>query len=147
MSGPEGQEQPGSSPTEVLALVCLQKSALIVQGPREVKKRELVFLQFRLNESSADFSAIDYLLFSSFREFLHRWPPGRRATPCSRLAHRAGRALRTARVQSPLSSPERKGPSPVGGLGTGSCLEGATAPSPFGNRAAELGGGGWEASW
>ncbi|XP_016074701.1 PREDICTED: transmembrane protein 206 [Miniopterus natalensis] len=47
------------------------KSALIVQGPREVKKRELVFLQFRLNESSADFSAIDYLLFSSFREFLH----------------------------------------------------------------------------
>nr|XP_055175545.1 proton-activated chloride channel isoform X2 [Nyctereutes procyonoides] len=48
------------------------KSALIVQGPREVKKRELVFLQFRLNESSEDFSAIDYLLFSSFQEFLHR---------------------------------------------------------------------------
>ncbi|XP_035871168.1 proton-activated chloride channel isoform X2 [Phyllostomus discolor] len=48
------------------------KSALIVRGPREVKKRELVFLQFRLNESSEDFSAIDYLLFSSFQEFLHR---------------------------------------------------------------------------
>ncbi|XP_040302336.1 proton-activated chloride channel isoform X5 [Panthera pardus] len=48
------------------------KSALIVQGPREVKKRELVFLQFRLNESSEDFSAIDYLLFSSFQEFLQR---------------------------------------------------------------------------
>lgn len=47
------------------------KSALIVRGPREVKKRELVFLQFRLNESSEDFSAIDYLLFSSFQEFLH----------------------------------------------------------------------------
>ncbi|XP_051677271.1 proton-activated chloride channel isoform X1 [Oryctolagus cuniculus] len=46
------------------------KSALIVQGPQEVKKRELVFLQFRLNQSSEDFSAIDYLLFSSFREFL-----------------------------------------------------------------------------
>ncbi|XP_011759588.2 proton-activated chloride channel isoform X5 [Macaca nemestrina] len=46
------------------------KSALIVQGPREVKKRELVFLQFRLNNSSEDFSAIDYLLFSSFQEFL-----------------------------------------------------------------------------
>ncbi|XP_062970285.1 proton-activated chloride channel isoform X2 [Cynocephalus volans] len=46
------------------------KSALIVQGPREVKKRELVFLQFRLNQSSEDFSAIDYLLFSSFQEFL-----------------------------------------------------------------------------
>ncbi|KAB0405086.1 hypothetical protein E2I00_012606, partial [Balaenoptera physalus] len=46
------------------------KSALIVKGPREVKKRELVFLQFRLNQSSEDFSAIDYLLFSSFQEFL-----------------------------------------------------------------------------
>lgn len=46
------------------------KSALIVQGPREVQKRELVFLQFRLNQSSEDFSAIDYLLFSSFQEFL-----------------------------------------------------------------------------
>ncbi|XP_037353316.1 proton-activated chloride channel [Talpa occidentalis] len=46
------------------------KSALVVRGPREVKKRELVFLQFRLNQSSEDFSAIDYLLFSSFQEFL-----------------------------------------------------------------------------
>ncbi|XP_018885901.1 proton-activated chloride channel isoform X1 [Gorilla gorilla gorilla] len=46
------------------------KSALIVQGPQEVKKRELVFLQFRLNKSIEDFSAIDYLLFSSFQEFL-----------------------------------------------------------------------------
>lgn len=59
---------------EALAFVSLQKSALVVQGPREVKKRELVFLQFRLNQSSEDFSAIDYLLFSSFQEFLHRWP-------------------------------------------------------------------------
>ncbi|KAM9613423.1 proton-activated chloride channel isoform 3-T3 [Trichechus inunguis] len=46
------------------------KSALIVRGPQEVKKRELVFLQFRLNQSSEDFSAIDYLLFSSYQEFL-----------------------------------------------------------------------------
>lgn len=50
-----------------------QQSALIVQGPQEVKKRELVFLQFRLNQSSEDFSAIDYLLFSSFQEFMQRW--------------------------------------------------------------------------
>ncbi|XP_042537742.1 proton-activated chloride channel isoform X4 [Dipodomys spectabilis] len=48
------------------------KVALIVRGPREVKKRELVFLQFRLNQSNEDFSAIDYLLFSSFQEFLQR---------------------------------------------------------------------------
>lgn len=41
-----------------------------MRGPREVQKRELVFLQFRLNQSSEDFSAIDYLLFSSFQEFL-----------------------------------------------------------------------------
>lgn len=70
----EGQERPHSSPPAEVAFLSLQKSALIVRGPREVKKRELVFLQFRLNESSEDFSAIDYLLFSSFQEFLHRWP-------------------------------------------------------------------------
>lgn len=58
---------------KALAFVSLQQSALIVQGPQEVKKRELVFLQFRLNQSSEDFSAIDYLLFSSFREFMQRW--------------------------------------------------------------------------
>ncbi|NWI04389.1 TM206 protein, partial [Tichodroma muraria] len=50
--------------------VCLQKHALVVQGPRDVKKRELVFLQFHLNETDQDFSAIDYLLFSSFQEFV-----------------------------------------------------------------------------
>ncbi|XP_077194839.1 proton-activated chloride channel isoform X2 [Paroedura picta] len=46
------------------------KHAVIVQGPQEVKKRELVFMQFHLNETDQDFSAIDYLLFSSFQEFL-----------------------------------------------------------------------------
>ncbi|XP_077341867.1 proton-activated chloride channel isoform X1 [Lithobates pipiens] len=46
------------------------KHALIVKGPREVRKRELVFLQFHLNETEQDFSAIDYLLFSSFENFL-----------------------------------------------------------------------------
>lgn len=64
----------GAAPsTKALASVSLQQSALIVQGPQEVKKRELVFLQFRLNQSKEDFSAIDYLLFSSFREFMQRW--------------------------------------------------------------------------
>ncbi|XP_065256380.1 proton-activated chloride channel isoform X2 [Emys orbicularis] len=47
------------------------KHALIVQGPRDVKKRELVFLQFHLNETDQDFSAINYLLFSSFQDFLN----------------------------------------------------------------------------
>ncbi|XP_068795893.1 proton-activated chloride channel isoform X3 [Struthio camelus] len=47
------------------------KYALVVQGPREVKKKELVFLQFHLNGTDQDFSAIDYLLFSSFQEFIN----------------------------------------------------------------------------
>ncbi|XP_065604516.1 proton-activated chloride channel isoform X2 [Cyrtonyx montezumae] len=47
------------------------KYALVVQGPRDVKKKELVFLQFHLNETDQDFSAIDYLLFSSFQEFVN----------------------------------------------------------------------------
>ncbi|NWI69394.1 TM206 protein, partial [Todus mexicanus] len=47
------------------------KYALIVQGPRDVKKKELVFLQFHLNGTDQDFSAIDYLLFSSFQEFIN----------------------------------------------------------------------------
>ncbi|XP_053314691.1 proton-activated chloride channel [Spea bombifrons] len=46
------------------------KSALVVQGPRDVRKRELVFLQFHVNETKQDFSAIDYLLFSSYTKFL-----------------------------------------------------------------------------
>ncbi|OCT79393.1 proton-activated chloride channel [Xenopus laevis] len=46
------------------------KHALIVQGPRDVRRRELVFLQFHLNETKQDFSAIDYLLFSSYDGFL-----------------------------------------------------------------------------
>ncbi|XP_012589656.1 PREDICTED: transmembrane protein 206 [Condylura cristata] len=63
----------------------LGKSALVVRGPREVKKRELVFLQLRLNRSSEDFSAIDYLLFSSFREFLQRCLRGPRQAPLGML--------------------------------------------------------------
>uniref|UniRef100_A0A663LW67 Proton-activated chloride channel n=1 Tax=Athene cunicularia TaxID=194338 RepID=A0A663LW67_ATHCN len=47
------------------------KYALVVQGPRDVKKKELVFLQFYLNGTDQDFSAIDYLLFSSFQEFIN----------------------------------------------------------------------------
>ncbi|XP_038666977.1 proton-activated chloride channel isoform X3 [Scyliorhinus canicula] len=45
------------------------RSALVIRGPQEVKKKELVFLQFHLNETEENFSAISYLLFSSFKEF------------------------------------------------------------------------------
>lgn len=41
-----------------------------------MKKKELVFLQFHLNETDQDFSAIDYLLFSSFQEFINRYVKG-----------------------------------------------------------------------
>lgn len=51
-----------------------------------MKKRELVFLQFHLNETDQDFSAIDYLLFSSFQEFVSRYVKGGRAWGCIELA-------------------------------------------------------------
>ncbi|KAG9462716.1 hypothetical protein GDO78_023263, partial [Eleutherodactylus coqui] len=47
-----------------------RKHALIVKGPRDVRRRELVFLQFHLNETEQDFSAIDYLLFSSYQNLM-----------------------------------------------------------------------------
>ncbi|XP_066562599.1 proton-activated chloride channel isoform X2 [Amia ocellicauda] len=45
------------------------KHALVVRGPSYVRKRELIFLQFSQNETEQDFSAINYLLFYSFKEF------------------------------------------------------------------------------
>ncbi|MBN3285896.1 TM206 protein, partial [Polyodon spathula] len=45
------------------------KQALIVKGPTDVRKRELIFLQFHQNETEQDFSAIGYLLFYSYQEF------------------------------------------------------------------------------
>ncbi|XP_053166020.1 proton-activated chloride channel isoform X2 [Hemicordylus capensis] len=48
-----------------------KKYAVIVKGPEDVKKRELVFMQFHLNKTDQDFNAIDYLLFSSFKNFLN----------------------------------------------------------------------------
>lgn len=57
-----------------LCLLCfwLQKQALIVKGPTDVRKRELIFLQFHQNETEQDFSAIGYLLFFSYQEFSDR---------------------------------------------------------------------------
>lgn len=67
-----------------------------------MRKRELVFLQLRLNGSSEDFSAISYLLFSSFQDFLRRCGSGG-----------WGRALTRALPGSPLTgsacSPDRAG--------------------------------------
>lgn len=90
------------------AFISLQKSALIVQGPREVKKRELVFLQFRLNKSSEDFSAIDYLLFSSFQEFMQRWPESSRQA-CIALCILLGTALQVPSLRWEGSGPGKLG--------------------------------------
>ncbi|KAJ8392976.1 hypothetical protein AAFF_G00068800 [Aldrovandia affinis] len=46
------------------------RRALVVQGPTDVRKRELVFLQFSQNETEADFSAISYMLFSRFSDLM-----------------------------------------------------------------------------
>lgn len=113
--GSEGGERPAAlgARAEPLASVSPQKSALIVRGPRDVKKRELVFLQFRLNQSSEDFSAIDYLLFSSFQEFLLRWPQvpaGVYAPPPSGLARpwrRGGRRQGGREAGRPAASGQR----------------------------------------
>lgn len=45
-----------------------KKRALVVEGPADVRNRELVFLQFSQNETEEDFSAISYLLFAQFSD-------------------------------------------------------------------------------
>ncbi|XP_041668000.1 proton-activated chloride channel [Cheilinus undulatus] len=45
-----------------------QKRALVVRGPSEVRKKELVFMQFSHNETEEDFSAITYMLFAKFSD-------------------------------------------------------------------------------
>lgn len=107
-AGVRGRGAPRGAWAEPLASVSPQKSALIVRGPRDVKKRELVFLQFRLNQSSEDFSAIDYLLFSSFQEFLLRWPQvpaGVYAPPPSGLARPWRRGGRRQGGRRPARAP------------------------------------------
>lgn len=43
-----------------------EKKALVVRGPSDVRKKELIFMQFSHNETEEDFSAITYMLFSNF---------------------------------------------------------------------------------
>ncbi|XP_056281993.1 proton-activated chloride channel [Pseudoliparis swirei] len=44
--------------------------ALVVRGPTEVRRKELIFMQFSLNETEEDFSAITYMLFSNFGDLI-----------------------------------------------------------------------------
>ncbi|KAG9268588.1 transmembrane protein 206 [Astyanax mexicanus] len=44
------------------------RRVLVVEGPTDVRNRELVFLQFSQNETEEDFSAISYMLFAQFSD-------------------------------------------------------------------------------
>ncbi|KAG9328473.1 hypothetical protein JZ751_013848 [Albula glossodonta] len=44
------------------------RRALVVQGPTDVRNRELIFLQLSQNETEEDFSAISYMLFAKFND-------------------------------------------------------------------------------
>ncbi|XP_066537066.1 proton-activated chloride channel [Hoplias malabaricus] len=44
------------------------RRSLVVEGPTDVRNRELVFLQFSQNETEEDFSAISYLLFAQYSD-------------------------------------------------------------------------------
>lgn len=45
-----------------------EKRALVLQGPTDVRRRELVFLQFSRNETDEDFSAISYMFFAQYSD-------------------------------------------------------------------------------
>uniref|UniRef100_A0A3P9M1B8 Proton-activated chloride channel n=1 Tax=Oryzias latipes TaxID=8090 RepID=A0A3P9M1B8_ORYLA len=45
-----------------------QKHAVVVRGPSDVRNKELIFMQFSLNETQEDFSAITYMLFARFSD-------------------------------------------------------------------------------
>ncbi|XP_068607982.1 proton-activated chloride channel [Brachionichthys hirsutus] len=45
-----------------------EKKALVIRGPTDVRKKELIFIQFSQNETKEDFSAITYMLFARFSD-------------------------------------------------------------------------------
>ncbi|XP_035234878.1 proton-activated chloride channel isoform X1 [Anguilla anguilla] len=47
------------------------RKALVVQGPTDVRNRELIFLQLSQNLTEEDFSAISYMLFSKFSDLIN----------------------------------------------------------------------------
>uniref|UniRef100_A0A8C7ZIF1 Proton-activated chloride channel n=1 Tax=Oryzias sinensis TaxID=183150 RepID=A0A8C7ZIF1_9TELE len=49
-----------------------QKHAVVVRGPSDVRNKELIFMQFSLNDTQEDFSAITYMLFAKFSDLTAR---------------------------------------------------------------------------
>lgn len=44
------------------------QKALVVRGPTNVRRKEVIFMQFSCNETGHDFSAITYMLFACFSD-------------------------------------------------------------------------------
>lgn len=53
-------------------VLLLQKKALVVRGPSDVRNKELIFMQFSHNETEEDFSALPYMLFGKFSDLIYR---------------------------------------------------------------------------
>ncbi|XP_042357288.1 proton-activated chloride channel isoform X2 [Plectropomus leopardus] len=45
-----------------------ERRAVVVRGPSDVRRKELIFMQFSHNETEEDFSAITYMLFAKFSD-------------------------------------------------------------------------------
>lgn len=60
------------SPLDLHTIILLQKKALVVRGPSNVRNKELIFMQFSRNETEEDFSAINYMLFAKFSDLTDR---------------------------------------------------------------------------
>lgn len=67
------EEVYSSSSFEELSLQPLWQKALVVRGPTDVRRKELVFMQFSCNETGLDFSAITYMIFARFSDLTNRW--------------------------------------------------------------------------
>ncbi|XP_024124781.1 proton-activated chloride channel [Oryzias melastigma] len=68
-----GKPQPGDCEFRNVTYVgpftnATQKHAVVVRGPSDVRNKELIFMQFSLNETQEDFSAITYMLFARFSD-------------------------------------------------------------------------------
>ncbi|XP_057714589.1 proton-activated chloride channel isoform X6 [Corythoichthys intestinalis] len=61
-----------------------QKKALVVQGPSDVRNKELIFMQFSQNETEEDFSAITYMPFANFSDLEHSLNKSKFMRDCER---------------------------------------------------------------
>lgn len=78
------EEVYSSSFFEELSLQPLWQKALVVRGPTDVRRKELVFMQFSCNETGLDFSAITYLIFARFSDLINRWGNDPHLSACPR---------------------------------------------------------------